>query len=68
MSGDYAGAIAIYDKIIADDRFLAISKVEAYAARGIANSELGTIKNGNLMKIGTGSGFLVQPDNDTNFP
>ena len=40
-SADYAGAIAIYDKIIEDDRFLAISKVEAYAARGIANGELG---------------------------
>ncbi|MDE0634246.1 MAG: trypsin-like peptidase domain-containing protein [Candidatus Poribacteria bacterium] len=41
VSGDYAGAIAIYDKIIEDIGFLAISKVEAYAARGIANGELG---------------------------
>ena len=41
MSGDYAGAITIYDKIIEDDRFLAMSKVEAYAARGIANGKLG---------------------------
>ena len=40
-SGDYAGEIAIYDKIIEDIRFLAISKVVAYAARGIANGELG---------------------------
>ena len=35
------GAIAMYDKIIEDIKFLAISKVEAYAARGIANGELG---------------------------
>ena len=41
MSGDYEGAIAIYDKIIEDDRFVARSKVEAYAARGIANGKLG---------------------------
>ena len=40
-SGDYAGAIAAYDKIIEDDRFLAVSKVEAYAARGIINGKLG---------------------------
>ena len=30
MSGDYAGAIAIYDKIIEDNRFLALPKVLAY--------------------------------------
>ena len=41
MSGDYEVAIAIYDKIIEDDRFLAGSKVEAYAARAIVNSKLG---------------------------
>ena len=41
MSGDYEGAIAIYDKIIEDDRFVARLKVEAYAARGIANGKLG---------------------------
>lgn len=41
MSGDYAEALAIYNKIIEDTKFLAISKVEAYAARGIANSKLG---------------------------
>ncbi len=41
MSGDYEGAITIYDKIIEDDRFVARLKVEAYAARGIANGKLG---------------------------
>lgn len=41
VSADYAGAIAVYDKIIEDDRFLAVSKVEAYAARGIINGKLG---------------------------
>ena len=41
MSGDYEGAIAIYDKVIADNRFLAISKVQAYAFRSIANGKLG---------------------------
>ena len=40
-SGDYAGAITIYDKIIEDDRFVAAHKVEAYTARGIANGKLG---------------------------
>ena len=41
MSGDYEGAIAIYDKVIEDDRFVAMSKVQAYAARGITNGKLG---------------------------
>ena len=41
MSSDYEGAIAIYDKIIEDNGFLAISKVQAYAARGIMNGKLG---------------------------
>lgn len=41
MSGDYEGAIAIYDEIIEDDRFVAMAKVVAYAARGITNGKLG---------------------------
>lgn len=41
MSGDYEGAIAIYDEIIEDNRFVAMAKVEAYAARSIANGKLG---------------------------
>ena len=41
MSGDYEGAIAIYDEIIEDDRFVAMAKVEAYAARSITNGKLG---------------------------
>ena len=41
MSGDYEGAIAIYDEIIEDDRFVARAKVQAYAARGITNGKLG---------------------------
>ena len=40
-SGDYEEAIAIYDEIIEDDRFVAGAKVEAYAARSIANGKLG---------------------------
>ena len=40
-SGDYEGAIEIYDKVIENDRFVAMAKVEAYAARSIANGKLG---------------------------
>ena len=56
-SGDYEGAIAIYDKIIAN-RIIGSLQL-AYASRGIAKSELGAFQDG---MADTNEAILLKPE------